>query len=561
MRLRSFLAPAKPAKIVSSFIALAVLLLLLQPAWAAKNVIIMVADGAGFNTWIATSMYQGKLGKQVYDGDGWVKLSCCTYPLNTSEKPKGKDSQDPAVVYDSTKVWDVTMKSVSSAKPIIESSDENASNNGSAAAGNGDTNKTSGNNGNGDNTSTKTDDAKNAAKKVPTEDFAGYLFLKTTYTDSAAAATAMGSGVKSYNKAINWTDGNQSLLGKTIPEIAKTAGKAAGVTTTVQWSHATPAGLGGAHNVSRDNYTAIANEMLDAKYLDVIMGAGHPEFNNNGRPAAKPNYKYVGGEETWNTLKSGTHPGGWKLVETKADFEALVSGPTPAKVLGTAQVLEDLQQKRAGGAAKVVSTAESPAAKPFARPFLDTTPTLAAIAKGAVNCLSKNPQGFFLLIEGGSVDHANHACQPDRMVEEQIDFVKTVETVVEWVNANSSWDDTLLILTADHETGFIWGPNSDKVPFEPLADLGAGNVPFLRYNSYKASSRDSTHVNSLVPLYARGAGSERFASLVVNTDKTAAAQWGFSGQYVENTSVFTVMKEAVTAAPRQKAQQVPVAAQ
>ena len=125
------------------------------------------------------------------------------------------------------------------------------------------------------------------------------------------------------------------------------------------------------------------------------------------------------------------------------------------------------------------------------------------------------------------------------MIEEQIDYLKAVEAVVAWVEKNSSWDDTLLILTADHETGLIWGPDSDKTAFEPIVDRGPGNVPGLKYNS-------SGHSNSLVPLLVRGAGSQQFAKLVVGTDKTAASRFGFSGQYVENTSVFHVMKAAVT---------------
>ena len=60
-----------------------------QPAWAAKNVILMIADGGGHNTWLAASMYQGKVGKQVYDQPGWLRFSCCTYPLNLSTKPTG----------------------------------------------------------------------------------------------------------------------------------------------------------------------------------------------------------------------------------------------------------------------------------------------------------------------------------------------------------------------------------------------------------------------------------------------------------------------------------------
>ena len=192
----------------------------------------MIADGAGQNTWLAASMYQGRVGKQVYDQPGWVRFSCSTYPLNLSHKPTGDAKQDRTLVYDPVKAWDAAPRG---AKP---------------------------------------------------GDFAGYACLTATPTDSAAAATALATGRKTYNNAINWSNDNRPMRGLTIAEIAKAAGKSVGVITTVQWSDATPAGLGGAHNVNRSNHAEIANEMLDGGWLDVIMGAGNPDFDDDGRPLA-----------------------------------------------------------------------------------------------------------------------------------------------------------------------------------------------------------------------------------------------------------------------------------
>ncbi len=230
--------------------AVATVVLALLPgrdAWAAKNVILMIADGSGNNTWLATSMYQGKVGQQIYDRPGWLRLACSTYPLNLSSKPTGSPEQLPTLVYDPARAWDETV----------------------------------------------------APSKLGK--FAGYAYLKRGYTDSAAAATALATGRKTYNNAINWSNDNQPMLGQTIAEIAKAHGKSVGVITTVQWCDATPAGLGGAHNVTRNNHAEITNEMLGAAWLDVIMGAGHPEFDDGGAPIAdakKIKYQDVGGEET-----------------------------------------------------------------------------------------------------------------------------------------------------------------------------------------------------------------------------------------------------------------------
>ena len=259
-----------------------------------KNVILMVADGAGFHAWDATSMYQGRWdagagrSTQVYDGPGWVKYGCSTYPLNSSTAPTGSGVQDKNLVYDAAKAWD---------------------------------------------------------REKP------YTWLSATYTDSAAAATALSTGTKTYNNAINWSDRKEPLQ-PTMSEAAKAAGKSAGVVTSVQWSHATPAGLSNAHNVDRDNYVEIANAMLAGEVMDVIMGGGNPDFDNNGVAVKKAKeFKYVGGPETWKAIEAaratadGTYQG-FRPVSTKAEFEALTSGPTLRRVVGTAQVATTLQQAR-----------------------------------------------------------------------------------------------------------------------------------------------------------------------------------------------------------------------
>ena len=331
------------------------------------------------------------------------------------------------------------------------------------------------------------------------------------------------------------------MRGESIAEIAHSRGKATGVVTSVPWSHATPAALGGAHNRNRKNLKEIAREMLDAEQLDVIMGAGNPDYDNDGEPLpddAKQDYKYVGGKKTWKKLKAGKTP--WKLVESKAAFEVMVSGPTPPKVLGTAQVADTLQQRRGRGRASIAYTDVKPGEAPDV-PYIANVPSLATMTKAALNCLDDDPDGLFLMVEGGAVDWANHANQPRRMIEEQTDFVRAVDAVVEWIETHGGWDETLLILTADHDCGLIWGPCSDRVAFDPLEDRGPGRLPGLLYHS-------NGHGNGLVPLFVRGAGSEVFADLVRGEDKRAAAVWSFSGRYADNTDIFTVMKDAVAPA-------------
>ncbi|MDZ4247245.1 MAG: alkaline phosphatase, partial [Dehalococcoidia bacterium] len=141
-------------------------------------------------------------------------------------------------------------------------------------------------------------------KYEPVQAWSDFNYVKSGVTDSAAAATAMSTGTKTYNGAIG-VGINKNRL-KNVIERAEERGKATGVVTTVPFSHATPAGFV-VHNVNRSNYQAIAREMVLESAVDVIMGSGNPWYNNDGQLRATPNtYQYVGGKTTWDALVEGT---------------------------------------------------------------------------------------------------------------------------------------------------------------------------------------------------------------------------------------------------------------
>ena len=147
-------------------------------------------------------------------------------------------------------------------------------------------------------------------------------YVKFGATDSAAAATAMSTGFKTYDGAIGVDVNIEDLTH--IVEYFEELGKATGVVSSVEFSHATPAGFV-AHNASRNNYSELANEMIIESAVDVIMGAGHPYYDNNGEPMVA-NFKYVGGQATWDGLIDGTLSvadangdsvsDAWTLIET-----------------------------------------------------------------------------------------------------------------------------------------------------------------------------------------------------------------------------------------------------
>ena len=295
---------------------------------AAKNVIVMISDGWGFNHLTAASYYEyGKDARQVYNRLPFqVAMSTYSYTM----KPDGSYcNYDPAAAWGS------------------------------------------------------------------------FDWVKSCYTDSASAATAMACGVKTYDAAIG-VDPDRKPVPNAL-ELAESKGKATGVVTSVEWTHATPAGHV-AHNVHRDNYGAIGQEIVNVSAADVVMGAGHPWYDANGVLKATPNtFKYVGDQITWDALVAGTAGGDadgdgdadpWTLIQTRAEFQALMSGPTPNRVLGTAQVYQTLQQGRSGDAF----------ADPYVVPRIETVPTLTEMSLAALNVLDNDPDGLYLMIEGGAVD-------------------------------------------------------------------------------------------------------------------------------------------------------------
>ena len=280
-----------------------------------------------------------------------------------------------------------------------------------------------------------------------------------------------------------------------------------------------------AHNVSRNNYSDIANEMLKESATDVILGAGHPFYDDNGKIKSYANYKYVGGAETWNALLDGTlatvdadgdgTPDPWNLIQLKTEFEALQTGDAPNRLLGVAQVGSTLQQNRGGDRY----------ADAFDVPFNNDVPTLEVMTNVALNVLDNDEDGFFLMVEGGAIDWAGHANQSGRMIEEQTDFNAAVDAVCDWVNKNSNWSETLVIVTGDHETGYLTGTSGI---YDEVINQGAGVMPVMAWNS-------NDHTNQLVPFFAKGAGSELFKKLADQQDPVR-------GAYLDNTELSVAIR-------------------
>ncbi|MFS0639097.1 alkaline phosphatase [Mesobacillus foraminis] len=228
-------------------------------------------------------------------------------------------------------------------------------------------------------------------------------------TDSASAATAMSAGIKTYNNAIA-VDNDGSEV-KTVLEAAKEKGKATGLVATSEITHATPASFG-SHDESRKNMNAIADdyydELVNGKHkIDVMLGGGKSNFIRNDRNVAeefkKAGYSYVENKED--------------LLNTKDD-----------------QLLGLFAE---GGLPKMIDRDEA-------------TPSLQDMTEVALEKLSKDKDGFFLMVEGSQVDWAGHDNDIVGAMSEMEDFENAFEAAIDFAKKDKH---TLVVATADHSTG------------------------------------------------------------------------------------------------------------
>jgi alkaline phosphatase len=232
-------------------------------------------------------------------------------------------------------------------------------------------------------------------------------------TDSAAAATALASGVKTNNGMIGQAPDGTPLT--TILERAQAKGMAVGLVTTVQVSHATPAAFA-AHVPNRDMMTEIARQMLEAE-VDVLLGGGENQF-----VADTANECFGSGTRTDDRdLIAEATAAGYTYVCHAATFTAIPTSTT--RLLG---IFAD---------------------EAMPRPF---SPSLKDMTQKAIDILSRDPDGFFLMVEGGQIDWASHANNATDAISDTIGLDEAITVAQAYASTVSN---TLVIVTADHETG------------------------------------------------------------------------------------------------------------
>lgn len=343
-------------------------------------------------------------------------------------------------------------------------------------------------------------------------------FLRSA-TDSAASATAYATGLKTDNGNIAWKR-NDPPAGqlKSLPEeLCRRWGYAFGVVTTVPFNHATPAAFA-SHNISRTNYSSIADEMIMTTRPQVIVGGGHPGWS--------PTYFSMA---SLTALRSDTdyqlferapgHNGGTELLEGATN---LPSGGRLFGLYGSSN-----------------GDFDPPVPHDTGLPGFDVTeenPSLAEMIESALTVLSRNSDGFFLLAEEGDIDHANHANDYAMMIGTMWGLEEAVMATVAYIDRpddNLDWTNTLLIVTADHANSLM------RLTGTPL---GMGDLPAQTtstpptYPGGEVNYSTTGHTNELVTLSAKGSNAHLL-------DDYAGVRYPGT-RLIDNTEVYAVMRRA-----------------
>jgi alkaline phosphatase len=294
----------------------------------------------------------------------------------------------------------------------------------------------------------------------------------TGITDSAAAATAIATGYKTEKMRVG--EGPSRQVYESIVEFARSRGKRAGLVTLDVITGATPAGFG-AHDDSRYHYIPIGDDFLYGSQPEVIFGGGNPATGD--------------GTYFSSSQVSAAQGMGYQVVYNNSQMSAL----DPASVGRALGLFKGNRLTFEGD--RIPS---------------NTEPHLSQMAAKALAIMEQDPDGFFLLIEGDNIDEVSHNNSVSYLCKEMVEFHNTTEVVLDWV---SNRNDTLLIVTSDHETGGLdvsWGPQGSYPP---------------------ASWSTTGHTGANVPLYALGAGSSLVNQLI-------------TGGEIDNTDIFGFMRQA-----------------
>lgn len=283
--------------------------------------------------------------------------------------------------------------------------------------------------------------------------FSGFVTTQSAddyITDSAAAGTAISTGERTYNGAISVDINKQPIT--TILEIAEQNGKTTGLVSSSAITHATPAAFI-AHNESRNNYEEIAADFLETE-IDIFIGGGKSFFETR--------------EDNRNLLEELSQKG-YQIFDSIKEASGTNEGP--------------------------MAILTAPKHNPR---WPERGEIVPEGTRKAIDVLKQNEEGFFLMVEGSQIDWGGHENNTSYIVQELLDFDRAVGKALESAIQD---EETLVIVTSDHETGGMSIKNGD-------------------FKKGKISAKYTTggHTGVMVPVFAFGPGAEHFTGVMKNTD-------------------------------------------
>lgn len=279
-------------------------------------------------------------------------------------------------------------------------------------------------------------------------------------TDSAAGATAFSTGQKTYKRAIGVSV--DSIPQETILEQLQKEGYQTGLISLTSITHATPASFY-AHVKDRDMHEEIAAQLVTSK-VDFFAGGGKKFFNQ--REDGKDLFQYLVEENYHLDTLQLSNP-----ILDRPNAYILAEDGIPSKIEGRGDFLKDATEM-------------------------------------ALDYFDQKEKPFFLMVEGSYIDWGGHAEDADMMVAEVLDFDKTLGTVLDYVREHPN---TLLVVTADHETGGVSIGKYYEVDESTGNKMEVADKVAVYFNS-------NQHSGELIPVFTEGKGAENFQGIYENNE-------------------------------------------
>jgi len=252
-------------------------------------------------------------------------------------------------------------------------------------------------------------------------------------TDSAAAGTALASGVKTNNGVIGKDPAGNNVA--TLIDAAEAKGMATGIITTTRLTHATPAAFV-SHNISRHNEAEIALDFL-ASEVEFLAGGGIRYFIPSN---SRPRFKDVRGNDLYSKRKDNFNLVG-KFMEKGYQAYIGMQGATE---------FTDADFTKMEKVLAIFDNSHLPYEIERRHKF-KSVPSLARIVESGIEVLQQDPDGFFMVIEGGRIDHAAHSNDPVSVIYDTLALDEAVREAHEFYQRHK--DQALMVVVADHETG------------------------------------------------------------------------------------------------------------